>query len=232
MLRVTAKKPKTHPLRLTSCPPRHARPRRHLRARARAKWKLERTRAALDVLEERLQTTGARLHRNGWQQCAIRPATQHLTDDQQQALHRIGPRARPQPDHRTAAARRHPRRARRSLVQDRIKQRTRRPAGLLKQCVLLTLPGQAEIIPAPEMIYGLDPDLREPPPLGALSPSAASQKTTPAAPTTTRQPQPASALPNNSRHLTEETETSALNNSRHFTNNHPHPVLFPQLEQV
>ncbi len=40
----------------------------------------------------------------------------------------------------------------------------------LKQRVLLTLPGQAEIIPAPEMIYGLDPDLREPPPLGALSP--------------------------------------------------------------
>ncbi|MCA1699573.1 MAG: hypothetical protein LC790_12010 [Actinobacteria bacterium] len=30
-------------------------------------------------------------------------------------------------------------------------------------------PGQTEIIPAPEMIYGLDPDLRELPPLGALS---------------------------------------------------------------
>ncbi len=42
--------------------------------------------------------------------------------------------------------------------------------SLLKQRVLLTLPGQTQIIPAPEMIYGLDPDLREPPPLGALSP--------------------------------------------------------------
>lgn len=36
--------------------------------------------------------------------------------------------------------------------------------------MLLTLPGHTEIIPAPEMIYGLDPDLREPPPVGTLSP--------------------------------------------------------------
>ena len=57
-------------------------------------WKLERTRRALDVLEARLRSTGARLHRNGWQQCAIRPAAQHLADDQQQALQRIGPRDR------------------------------------------------------------------------------------------------------------------------------------------
>lgn len=134
-------------------------------------WKLERTRRALDVLEERLRSTGARLHRNGWQQCAIRPATQHLADDQQQALHRIGPRDRGL-NHITA---RLLLAATRGELDDRwfkTASNSERVAlkSLLKQRVLLTLPGQAEIIPAPETIYGLDPDLREPPPLGALSP--------------------------------------------------------------
>ncbi|MCA1682916.1 MAG: hypothetical protein LC685_02830, partial [Actinobacteria bacterium] len=41
-----------------------------------------------------LRLTGARLHRNGWQQYAIRAASDHLSDQQQQALHRIGPRDR------------------------------------------------------------------------------------------------------------------------------------------
>ena len=134
-------------------------------------WKLERTRRALDDLETRLQSTGARLHRNGWQQCAIRPATQHLADDQQQALQRIGPRDRGL-NHITA---RLLLTATRGELDDRwfkTASNSERVAlqSLLKQRVLLTLPGQTEIIPAPEMIYGLDPDLREPPPLGALSP--------------------------------------------------------------
>lgn len=88
--------------------------------------------------------------------------------------------------------------------------RRARRQSLLKQRVLLTLPGQPEIIPLPEMIYGLDPDLREPPPLGALSPVGRRPAGIPAAPTTHPQ---ARALPNNSRHLTEATVTSALNNS-------------------
>jgi transcriptional regulator with XRE-family HTH domain len=132
-------------------------------------WKLERTRRALDVLETRLRPTGARLHRDGWQQCAIRPATQHLADDQQQALQRIGPRDRGL-NHITA---------RLLLIatcgelDDRwfkTASNSERVAlqSLLKQRVLLTLPGQTEIIPAPDMVYGLDPDLREPPALGAV----------------------------------------------------------------
>lgn len=134
-------------------------------------WKLERTKQALDVLEARLQSTGARLHRNGWQQCAIRPATQHLADDQQQALHRIGPRDRGL-NHITA-------RLLLSATRGELDERWFKTASnservalqsLLKQRVLLTLPGQTEIIPAPEMIYGLDPALRDPPPLEALSP--------------------------------------------------------------
>jgi hypothetical protein len=134
-------------------------------------WKLERTRHALDVLEDRLVSTGARLHRNGWQQCAIRPASQHLSDNQQQALQRIGPRDRGL-NHITA---RLLLAATRGEIDDRwfkTASNSERVAlqSLLKQRVLLTLPGQTEIIPAPEMIYGLDPDLREPPPLGALSP--------------------------------------------------------------
>ncbi|MDQ3677381.1 MAG: helix-turn-helix transcriptional regulator [Actinomycetota bacterium] len=134
-------------------------------------WKLERTRHALSVLGDRLQSTGARLHRNGWQQCAIRPATQHLSDNQQQALHRIGPRDRG-PNHITA---RLLLTATRGELDDRwfkTASNSERVAlqSLLKQRVLLTPPGQTEIIPAPEMIYGLDPHLREPPPLGALSP--------------------------------------------------------------
>jgi transcriptional regulator with XRE-family HTH domain len=134
-------------------------------------WKLERTRRALDALEDRLQPTGTRLHRNGWQQCAIRPATQHLTDAQQQAMHRIGPRDRGL-NHITA---RLLLAATRGELDDRwvtSASNSERVGlqSLLKQRVLLTIPGESEIIPAPEMIYGLDPDLREPPPVGALSP--------------------------------------------------------------
>jgi len=134
-------------------------------------WKLERTRHALSVLEDRLQSTGARLHRNGWQQCAIRPATQHLADDQQQALQRIGPSDRGL-NHITA-------RLLLTATRGEIDERWFKTASnsehvalqsLLKQRVLLTLPGQTQIIPAPDMIYGLDPDLRDPPPLGTLSP--------------------------------------------------------------
>ncbi|MDP8908278.1 MAG: helix-turn-helix transcriptional regulator [Chloroflexota bacterium] len=134
-------------------------------------WKLERTRQALDVLEARLRSTGARLHRNGWQQCAIRPRQPAPRRRSQQALHRIGPRDRGL-NHITA---RLLLAATRGELDDRwfkTASNSERVAlqSLLKQGALLTVPGQTEIIPAPEMIYGLDPDLREPPPLGALSP--------------------------------------------------------------
>lgn len=38
--------------------------------------------------------SGIRLHDHGWQRHALRPATEHLSDEQRQALHRIGPRQR------------------------------------------------------------------------------------------------------------------------------------------
>ena len=96
---------------------------------------------------------------------------EHLADDQQQALQRIGPRDRGL-NHITA---RLLLTATRGELDDRwfkTASNSERVAlqSLLKQRVLITLPGQTEIIPAPAMIYGLDPDLREPPALGALSP--------------------------------------------------------------
>ncbi len=69
-------------------------------------------------------------------------------------------------------------------------------------------PAVTEIMPAPKMIYSLDPDLREPPPLGALNPVG--RRTIPAAPT-----HAASAERATEQLLT--TKTSALNNSSHVT---------------
>jgi transcriptional regulator with XRE-family HTH domain len=57
-------------------------------------WDLARVKAALRALEHRQASSGIRLHDHGWQRHALRPATEHLTDEQQQALHRIGPRHR------------------------------------------------------------------------------------------------------------------------------------------
>lgn len=54
-------------------------------------WSLARIRAAIDRLHARLVHTGLRVHDCGWQRHALRPATEHLTDHQQHALHRLGP---------------------------------------------------------------------------------------------------------------------------------------------
>jgi len=142
-------------------------------------WTLQRTREALDVLDHRLQSTGARLHRNGWQQYAIRPATEHLSNQQRQDLHRIGPRDRGL-NHITA---RLLLAATRGELDDRwfkTASNSERVAlqSLLKQGALITLVGETQIIPAPETIYGLDPLLRKVPtvndsrvpPFGALRP--------------------------------------------------------------
>ncbi len=57
-------------------------------------WDLARVRQALQQLEGRLQESGVRVQDHGWQRHALRPATEHLSDDQQRALHRIGPQQR------------------------------------------------------------------------------------------------------------------------------------------
>lgn len=57
-------------------------------------WDLARVRRALELLDERLHHTGQRLHDHGWQRHALRPATEHLSEQQQHALHRIGPAQR------------------------------------------------------------------------------------------------------------------------------------------
>lgn len=54
-------------------------------------WDLRRVRAALTRLEERQRHSGIRLHDHKWQCHSLRPATEHLSDEQQQAVHRIGP---------------------------------------------------------------------------------------------------------------------------------------------
>ena len=142
-------------------------------------WKLERARRALEALDRRLQPTGARLHRNSWQQYAIRAASDHLSDQQQQALHRIGPRDRGL-NHITA---RLLLAATRGELDDRwfkTASNSERVAlqSLLKQGALITIAGETQIIPAPETVYGLDPLLRKVPivnearvpPFGALRP--------------------------------------------------------------
>ncbi len=48
-------------------------------------------RTALAALEERQRHSGIRLHDHKWQCHSLRPATEHLSDEQQQAVHRIGP---------------------------------------------------------------------------------------------------------------------------------------------
>lgn len=135
-------------------------------------WTLERARRALDALDRRLQPTGARLHRNGWQQYAIRPASDHLSDQQQQALHRIGPRDRGlnQITARLLLA------ATRGELDDRwfkTASNSERVAlqSLLKQGALITVAGETQIIPALETAYGLDPYLREQPAPDELRPS-------------------------------------------------------------
>jgi len=137
-------------------------------------WKLDRARQALDALDRRLQPTGARLHRNGWQQCAIRPASEHLSEDQQQALHRIGPRDRGL-NHLTA-------RLLLAAIRGELDDRWFKTASnservalqsLLKQGALITLVSETRIVPAADTIYGLDPGLREPPAASQLRPGGA-----------------------------------------------------------
>jgi transcriptional regulator with XRE-family HTH domain len=57
-------------------------------------WTLARVRNALRSLQQRQANSGIRVHDHGWQRHALRPATEHLTDEQQQALHRGGPQRR------------------------------------------------------------------------------------------------------------------------------------------
>jgi transcriptional regulator with XRE-family HTH domain len=54
-------------------------------------WELERTHVALRQLERRQTNSGIRLHDYGWQCRSLVPATEHLSDEQQRDLHRIGP---------------------------------------------------------------------------------------------------------------------------------------------
>lgn len=57
-------------------------------------WELARVRSAIEVLGHRQAHTGMRIHDHGWQRHTLRPATEHLSKDQQQGLHRIGPQHR------------------------------------------------------------------------------------------------------------------------------------------
>ena len=57
-------------------------------------WDLARVRRTLQLLGERQAHTGIRIHNHGWQRHALRPATEHLSTDQQRALHRLGPQHR------------------------------------------------------------------------------------------------------------------------------------------
>lgn len=125
-------------------------------------WTLDRVREALDDLDQRLQRTGSRLRRNGWQQCAIRPATEHLSAHQQQALHRIGPRHRGLNNitARLLLAATRDRWFKTASNSERVTLQS-----LLKQRVLITIPGETQILPSQDTVYGLDPYLREPPPL-------------------------------------------------------------------
>jgi transcriptional regulator with XRE-family HTH domain len=127
-------------------------------------WTLDRACEALDVLEARLLHTGCRLHRNAWQQCSIRPATQHLARQQQQAIQRIGPRQRGL-THTTA-------RVLMASSRGEIDDRWFKTAGnadrvalqsLLKQGALVARPGETRIVPVSEVAYGLDPYLSRPP---------------------------------------------------------------------
>ncbi len=127
-------------------------------------WSLDRTRAALEALDTRLHGTGSRLHRNAWQQCALRPAAEHLSIDQQHALQRIGPRRRGLTN--TTA------RVLMASARGEIDDHWFRTASnadcvalqaLLKQGAVITRPGKSQIVPAPDVAYALDPALSRPP---------------------------------------------------------------------
>lgn len=132
-------------------------------------WTLERVVRALGVLDKRLDGTGARLHRNSWQQRAIRPATELLSDDQQRALHRLGPsdRGLTQGSARVLLA------AARGELDDRwlkTASNSERVAlqSLLKQRLVLTVAGQPQLVLSPDAVFGLDPERNGPPVRGAL----------------------------------------------------------------
>jgi hypothetical protein len=84
---------------------------------------------------------------------------QHLADDQQQALQRIGPGNR---------GLNHTARLLLAATRGEIDERWFKtasngepsPAEPAQAALAPHDPGQTELIPAPEMIYGLDPDLR------------------------------------------------------------------------
>ena len=165
------------------------------------RWKLERARRALDALDRRLQSTGARLHCNGWQQCAIRSATEHLSDEQQQALHRIGPRDRGlnQVTARLLLT------ATRGELDERWFKTASNSERVALQSVLITVAGQTQIILRRTRSTDSIRTCASGPRSASYARSNAGRKTTRPTPT------PPVALLKNSRHLTEETETSALN---------------------
>jgi transcriptional regulator with XRE-family HTH domain len=134
-------------------------------------WTLERVVRALDALDQRLEGTGTRLHRNSWQQRAIRPATDLLSDDQQQALHRLGPSERglTQGTARVLLA------AARGELDDRwlkTASNGERVAlqSLLKQRLVLAVAGHPQLVLSPDAVFGLDPERTRPPDRGALLP--------------------------------------------------------------
>ena len=57
-------------------------------------WELARVRTAVRRLAIRRADTGIRIHDHGWQRHGLRPATEFLSEAQQESLHRIGPRRR------------------------------------------------------------------------------------------------------------------------------------------
>lgn len=132
-------------------------------------WTLDKVVRALDVLDRRLDGTGTRLHRNSWQQRAIRPSTELLSDDQQRALHRLGPshRGLTQSSARLLLA------AARGELDDRwlkTASNSERVAlqSLLKQRLVLTVTGKTQLVLSPDAVFGLDLDRNQPPRHGDL----------------------------------------------------------------
>lgn len=101
-------------------------------------WDLARVRRALARLEERQRNSGIRLHSHGWQCHSLRPATEYLSDEQQQAVHCIGP-------------------VQRGLNVEAAALLAEVAAGTLKQGLVVALPGGALEI-TPTVRFGFFPD--------------------------------------------------------------------------
>lgn len=100
---------------------------------------------------------------NACQQCAFRPATDHLALQQQHAIQRIGPgrRGLTQSTARVLMASSH------GEIDDQWFRTASNPdrvalQALLKQGPVLTKAGETWIVPASDVAYGLDPELSRP----------------------------------------------------------------------